>query len=151
MQYPSENGILSSFQDRARTFLTLFFFFLAYDLVLYAEASEEQIKIAMECLNQFNLLSGHKIIMQKSSIFFSKDVESTLGRKISSILEIQTTATLKKYLGTPSITGRVHTDLYQGLVERIESKMEGWTTKHLSLARRNVLSLCILCNQPSCQ
>ena len=81
--------------------------FFADDLILLAEASIDQIQVVMECLDQFCTLSGQKVSLNKSSIFFLRNVETTLANNISSLSQIPTTSNLDRYLGAPSITGRL--------------------------------------------
>lgn len=52
------------------------------DMVLIVEASEEQIRIVKNCLNIFELMSGQKVSLQKSQIYFSKNVETSLVDRI---------------------------------------------------------------------
>ena len=86
--------------------------FFADDLLFFAEASENQIQIIMECLNLFCSMSGQKVSLKKSSIFFSKGVEKTMVEKISNISKIPITTKRDKYLGTPAINGRMYSGLY---------------------------------------
>ena len=46
-----------------------------------------------------------------------------MAERISSISKIPITSTLGKYLGTPSITGRLSDDLYSYTVEKIATCM----------------------------
>lgn len=45
--------------------------FFADDLMLFAEASENQIRLIMDCLNSFSEMSGLKVNLSKSLIFCS--------------------------------------------------------------------------------
>ena len=100
--------------------------FFADDLILSAEASVEQINIVMDCLNLFCQASRQQVSLQKSSIFFSKNVDPTLVTNISSISGIPTTSNLGKYLGAPSIHGRTHQGLFQPILDKIGARLEGW-------------------------
>lgn len=42
------------------------------DMLLFAEASEEQVQVIMDCLNCFCIHSGKKVNMAKTKLFFSK-------------------------------------------------------------------------------
>ena len=125
-----------------------FFFFFADDLILFAEATEEQMEVVMECLERFSHLSGQKISRQKSSIFFSQGVEEQKKEVISTISGKPTTKNMGTYLGTSSIHGRITVGSYQLIDDRIGSRLEGWKTKHIALAGRNTLAQSILTSIP---
>ena len=114
--------------------------FFADDLLLFAEATEDQIITIMDCLNLFCSASGQKISLQKSNIFFSRGVEERTATNITVFAQINSKTSLDKYLGTPSLTGRIHTDLFRQLWEKIEERLDGWKAKHLSLEGINVLA-----------
>lgn len=59
------------------------FLFLADDLLLFAEASEDQMEITVACLNQFCSTSRQKVNLQKSCMTFSKEVNEETARKIA--------------------------------------------------------------------
>ena len=94
----------------------------------------------MGCLQQFCNGSGQRVSFQKSSILFSKTVNTTVAEEISNISGIPVTTNL----GNPSIHGRMQPELYQNLLDRINSRLEGWKTKHLSLPGRNVIPQSVL-------
>lgn len=66
----------------ARTIPPLSHLFFADDLLLFSEASEKQIRVIMECLNQFCLASSQKVNLQKSYIALFKDVEESTAFRI---------------------------------------------------------------------
>lgn len=58
------------------------------NVVLFAEASLEQIKIIKHCLDSFCDWSGQKVSFDKSQIYFSANVHKDLASQISSIANI---------------------------------------------------------------
>ena len=68
--------------------------------------------------------------------------------EISKFSEIPITIDLGRYRGTPSIHGRMKPDLYQKVTDHMEARLEGWKTKYLSLAERNVLAQSVLSSIP---
>ena len=59
--------------------------FFADDLLLFAKASKEQIKVIMNCMNTFCVVSSQKLSLHKSSIAFSFEVDKVAAHKISTI------------------------------------------------------------------
>ena len=49
--------------------------------------------------------------------FFSRNVKEDVAKRISEISKISVTTKLEKYLGVPSITGRVHVGLFQHVLD----------------------------------
>ena len=87
--------------------------FFADDLVLFAEASSDQMLVILECLDLFCSLSGQTVSLQKSNIGFSNGIKSKVASLISNLAKISHTYNLGKYLGVPSIHGRVTHHLFQ--------------------------------------
>ena len=57
--------------------------FFANDMVLFAEASVEQIQVIMDCLNRFCMSSGQRINFQKSQLFVSSNVDKSIAEELS--------------------------------------------------------------------
>ena len=93
--------------------------FFADDLLLFVEASENQINAIMECLEKFYIIYGQKVSLQKPSIAFSRNVKEDVTKRISEISKISVTTKLEKYLGIPSITGCVHARLFQHVLDKV--------------------------------
>jgi len=81
-----------------------FLSFLAYDTVLFTEASIKQARIIQECLDHFCMNSSQKVNLEKSQVFFSANTDQIV---VSVTLGISTTQDLEKYLGIPTINDRV--------------------------------------------
>ncbi|CAL1388618.1 unnamed protein product [Linum trigynum] len=137
------NGIWKPIQlIRGGTKLTHLFF--ADDLVLFAEASQEQVEVIMDCLDQFCDASGELVSKDKSRIYFSKNVKRDLGRDMRNRLGFAMTQDLCRYLGVPVLHGRVKKQTYQYLLDRVDQRLAGWKAESLSLAGRVTLALYVL-------
>ena len=122
--------------------------FFVDDLLLFAEATEEQIKIILDRLDSFCTIASQKVSLNKSSIAFSTDVDAEVAVRIADISKIPVVPKLDKYLGIPSIMGRVNSSLFQHIIDRIEGRLEGWKAKNLTFAGRTVLSKAVLTSTP---
>ena len=96
--------------------------FFADDLILFAEAWMGQIKAVMKCLEIFCSMSSQKVSLHKSSIFFSKNVAKEVAEDIVKIAGILLTKDLGRYLGFPSLHGRIEQVHFQQLLDRLNSK-----------------------------
>lgn len=73
--------------------------FFADDIMLFAEASEDQEALIRTGLQYFCLASGQKVNFQKSTVFFSLNVSNEVANDLSQNLGIAITQDIGKYLG----------------------------------------------------
>lgn len=118
--------------------------FFTEDMVFFAKATIKQIDVVMRCLNPFFVSLGRRVNFNKSSIFVSKNVDPTLANQLATMSNIPITDCFGKYLGVPSIHGRVKGSLYQDVIDRVSARLEGWKAKYLSFVGRHVLAQSVL-------
>ena len=122
--------------------------FFADDLVLFAEVSLNQASIIKYCLEVFCKHSGQKVSVEKTKIFFSKNVNHTQAKEISDHLGFSTSANLGKYLGIPLHHDRIIKATYNHVLEQIQNKFSSWGAKTLAMAGRITLSKAVLASMP---
>lgn len=118
------------------------------DLVLVAEASSSQIQLVKTILHEFGSVSGQKVNLGKSQVFFSANVPERLANSLSQEIEIQATQDLGIYLGAPMLHQRISKNSFQFLIDRMRAKLSGWKAKNLSMAGRITLAQSTLANIP---
>lgn len=121
--------------------------FFADDLLLFAEASIEQITVILYCLHESFSLS-EQVSFLKSNIFFSKLVIAKAKETIVNKCGFTPSLNLELYLGAPSIHSRMRTSIYQHLIDRVDSRLHSWKTKYLLLASRITLANSVLNSIP---
>lgn len=89
----------------SRTGPLLTHLFFADDLVLFAEASVDQMTEIKRCLELFCEASGQRISLNKSEIFFSPNVSNGDATDLLAIEGMPQTEDLGRYLSVPSIHG----------------------------------------------
>ncbi|XP_019157950.1 PREDICTED: uncharacterized protein LOC109154673 [Ipomoea nil] len=114
------------------------------DTLLDAEASVEQLSVIQQCLSRFCEASGQKISLSKSQVFFSRNTSPDVATAISATLNIPVTTNLGRYLGVPSVHGRVTQATFSRLLDRVMMRLEGWRSKTLSFARRVAMAKTVL-------
>ncbi|XP_019189720.1 PREDICTED: uncharacterized protein LOC109184127 [Ipomoea nil] len=122
----------------------------ADDMVLFTEASMEQVAVIRRCFDHFCEASGQRLSLGKSQVFFSKNTPSELKEAISLELRIPSTTDLGRYLGVPSLHGRVTSATFSGLLDRVRGRLDGWRSKTLSLAGRITLAKAALLPKEVC-
>nr|KYP65495.1 hypothetical protein KK1_011731 [Cajanus cajan] len=106
----------------------------ADDLILFVEASMDQVGVIQACLDNFCASSGQKVSLEKTKIFFSKNVPHTVRNDISSALSFQRTENLGKYLGIPAHHSRTRRNDYQSVINSVTKRLSGWKASTLSFA-----------------
>lgn len=125
--------------------------------MLLAEADPNQARVINEVLESFYNSSEAMVHMTKAKVFFSKNIMEMERIRIGSMLGFIITQDLGKYLGMPLLHSRVTKHTYQEIIDKVDRRLSGWNTSHLSLAGRitlaqSVLQAAYLChanNQPS--
>lgn len=110
-----------------------------------------------EVLESFYNSSEAMVNRTKTKVFFSKNIMERERIRIGSMLGFIITQDLGKYLGMPLLHYRVTKHTYQEIIDKVDRRLSGWNTSHLSLAGRitlaqSVLQAAYLChanNQPS--
>lgn len=103
-------------------------------MVLFSEASIDQAMVIMSCLEVFCKASGERVNNHKSSIFFSGNTPIDVKQAIVDKMGIPKVQDLGKYLGIPSIHGRLKKETFRGILEKMRSRLTGWKSKTLSLS-----------------
>ncbi|KAK9944849.1 hypothetical protein M0R45_010396 [Rubus argutus] len=113
--------------------------FFADDLMLFAEASQEQADTLKLCLDIFCSLSGQSVSYDKSLIYCSPNTTSDLAVDISNTCGSPLTSDLGKYLGMPLVHSRVTKYTYASLLEKAQCRLSSWKCKTLRMAGRLTL------------
>ncbi|KAL4298891.1 hypothetical protein AHAS_Ahas17G0046200 [Arachis hypogaea] len=112
----------------------------ADDIMLFAEASQGQIRNIKKCLEIFCEASGQVINAQKTQIFFSKKVNNECREMIVKEAGYKETKEIGRYLGSYIVEGRDSKRNYGHILDKVKNKLKGWKQKSLSIAGRVVLA-----------
>lgn len=118
--------------------------FFVDDLVLFGEATLENAGVMKSIINEFSQYFGHEVNRGKSKLFFSADTDGEIRTNIGNFLGFQITADLESYLGVPLFHTRTKKSPFQFIVDKIQSKLNGYDAKLLSLAGRIILAKSVL-------
>jgi ribonuclease HI len=100
-------------------------------------------------LDDFCHLSGQKVNLSKSKVFFSPNVNPNLRHHLCGILGVSSTPNIGKYLGFPlRPNGRSSRD-FDFIVEKVQAKLSSWKAKLLSPAGRVVLIQAVTSSIPA--
>ncbi|OMO87284.1 reverse transcriptase [Corchorus capsularis] len=113
--------------------------FFADDLMLFAEASEDQVNVITDVLDEFAKASGLRVSLEKSKLWFSPNVHQQKATVLSRLCGIPLAQELGTYLGVPIIHGKVSKATYQHVVDKVLRRLANWKGKVLSYAGRRTL------------
>lgn len=122
--------------------------FFADDLLLFGHATPSQVALTKRLLDHFCSLSGQKVSMAKTKMFFSKNTPTRDARNICHTLGFSITLDLGRYLGVPLLHSRVTKDTYKYIEDQTRRKLAGWKATTLSLAGRLTLAKSVLSTLP---
>ena len=121
----------------------------ADDTMFFLQASKENCKALNLILSRYEAASGQTINSEKSALTFSRKAPAELKAMIKRELHIQKEGGVGKYLGLPEQFGRRKRDLFASIIDRIQQKARGWSTKFLSSAGKLVMLQSVLSPIPS--
>ena len=93
----------------------------------------------MDILDLYALASRQCINFEKSSIYFSSNTEARHREWIKNILGVKEVARFESYLGLPTLIGRSKYQTFSFLKDRVWKKLQGWKSKLLLRAGKEVL------------
>lgn len=91
-------------------------------------------------MDTFCELSGQKISLAKSKVYFSPNVSLEDREEMCGVLGFISTPNLGKYLGFPLRQPRSLSRDFNFVIERVQNKLQGWKACMLSMAGRITLS-----------
>ncbi|KAL3506894.1 hypothetical protein ACH5RR_032276 [Cinchona calisaya] len=93
----------------------------------------------LQIIKLYETTSKQLVNLDKSSIFFNRNTNYGIQGDICVILGNVRKVTQGKYLGLPMVITRSKHQVFGAAKERVSSKINGWKSKLLSLAGKEVL------------
>uniref|UniRef100_A0A803PJ09 Reverse transcriptase domain-containing protein n=1 Tax=Cannabis sativa TaxID=3483 RepID=A0A803PJ09_CANSA len=121
----------------------------ADDSYLYCKATSPEATRIQEVLGKFEAASGQKVNFSKSSIFFSTNTVLATRMDISNFLGMTIAGENSLSLGLPSTISRNKSAVLGFLKERVRKRIQGWESKFLSRAGKDVLIKTVAQSLPS--
>lgn len=122
--------------------------FFADDILLFCQASRDQLHIVSETLKDFCEASGMRVNLDKSRMCCSKTVAHATQESFSSIMGFRRASNLGKYLGIPLIKGRVTRDVFLPILDKVNARLASWKTRMLNKAGKLCLAKSVLTSIP---
>ncbi|XP_038988045.1 uncharacterized protein LOC120112546 [Phoenix dactylifera] len=120
----------------------------ADDCLLLARARTTEARVLRRVVAAYCAASGQRVNFSKSTISFSPSTESGVRQEIRGILQIPEQEGMLTYLGVPITGRRLRVAECSGLVQRVQSRLEGWRASSLSMMGRVTLVRAVLGSLP---
>ena len=111
----------------------------ADDCIIFSSANPSSSSHLKKLIDTFCQFSGQSLNTSTSSIYYALMTSKCHRRQTKNIFGIKKNNNKqKKYLGLPLINGRVTKNLFNHIITKMDSKLNVWYNKYLSLAGRTV-------------
>jgi hypothetical protein len=111
----------------------------ADDSLLFVQNNIQQAQEVKRVIQRFEKGTGQLISPNKCSIMFSKKAPPQTQLDVKHVLEIQQSTFEEKYLGFPTIEGRVKKNKLTTSKDKLRKKMNDWNGKVMSMAAKETL------------
>ncbi|XP_071921851.1 uncharacterized protein [Coffea arabica] len=113
--------------------------FFADDSLIFCNADKEEASELVQILRKYEKGSGQSINLEKSSVFFSRNVSHQRKGEVRQSLGTIQVATQGKYLGLPMVITRSKQQVFGFIKDSISKRMKNWKNKLLSQGGKEVL------------
>lgn len=111
----------------------------ADDSLIFTRATTEDYTHLKALFDCYATASGQIFNYEKSSMFFSGQVQSSQVAAIQSIFQFNVVSKHEKYLGLPSMVGRKRNTFFKDIKLRVLSKISNWRDKIFSSGGKETL------------
>ncbi|XP_058758128.1 uncharacterized protein LOC131631355 [Vicia villosa] len=121
----------------------------ADDCFLFCRASISEVTNIMEILKTYEAASGQEVNLNKSEVFFSRNLSIPAQEDIARIMGVRHVLGTGTYLGLPSMIGRSKKATFEFIKDRIWKRINSWKGRSLSKAGKEVMIKSVLQSIPS--
>lgn len=122
---------------------------LADDCLIFCGAEMVQWQVLKGILQSYEVASGQKVNLDKTSLFFSSNTRIEVQDLLTQSIGARHCTDTKTYLGLPSVVGKAKYRVFSSIKGRIEKRIKTWHNKFLSQAGKKVLIKSVLQSLPT--
>ncbi|KAL3038161.1 hypothetical protein AAZX31_01G114300 [Glycine max] len=115
----------------------------ADDCFLFFQAPPKEGEAMRHILSLYELASGQSINLNKSKIFYSRNVPSNVQNTITNIMGAECLG-MGRYLGVPSLVGRSKRAVFGHVRDKVWKRIQSWEGHWLSSAGNEVMIKAVL-------
>ncbi|KAL0368126.1 UNVERIFIED_CONTAM: hypothetical protein Scaly_1031500 [Sesamum calycinum] len=121
----------------------------ADDVIIFSKGTRKELKILMDFLHHYEVISGHRINKEKSSFTVDKRTPNLRIQCIQHVTGFRLKHLPIIYLGAPLFKGNKKGVLFDELVQKIKNRISGWEKALLSHGGRLQLIKSVLSAMPT--
>ncbi|KAL9673511.1 hypothetical protein QQ045_029770 [Rhodiola kirilowii] len=107
--------------------------------MFFIKALLEEANRFKDILNEYEVISGQKINVEKSEICFSRTIPEDIKADVAEIFGIHQVEIHSRYLGLPLLMGQRRSEAFKGVLEKAWKRVSEWKCKFLSTAGSEIL------------
>lgn len=119
------------------------------DSYFYCKAGESEAQKLVEILSKFELASGQKINLGKSSVFFSTNTRTFARQQLCSSLRIAEAQDDSMYLGLPNMMKKSKVTTLGFLKDKVRRRTQSWEGKLINQGGKEVLVKALIQSLPT--
>lgn len=128
---------------------TLTHMFFADDSHIYCRANVFEATNLNSLLQKFELASGQKVNLGKSSVFFSSNIIRSNREEVCRELQMTEADAGSTYLGLPNMLSRNKTALLGFLKDKVQNRISNWDGRNISKSGKEILIKTVAQTLPS--
>ncbi|XP_027172745.1 uncharacterized protein LOC113772350 [Coffea eugenioides] len=113
--------------------------FFADDSLIFCKANKQEADEIMKVLKVYEIASGQLINLDKSAVFFSKNMDCAQRGEVCQALGGMMEAKQGKYFGLPMVVSRTKDQIFGFVRESIKRRLQNWKNKFLSSAGKGIM------------
>ncbi|XP_022870779.1 uncharacterized protein LOC111390020 [Olea europaea var. sylvestris] len=120
----------------------------ADDMIIFANGQKQSIRRVLDCLEQYEGVSGQLVNRDKCGIILSRWAYTSQIRRLEIVTGFRYQQQPFTYLGVPLFKGTKRSFLYDDLIQKIRNRISGWASRLLSPGGRITLLRSVLSSIP---
>lgn len=115
----------------------------ADDVMIFTKGTTSAVQVVKQVIDEFSAISGLTVSQQKCGVFIC-GVSAEIAHQMRGILNMPAGNFPFRYLGIPLHGRSLRSTEFQGLLQKLKEKVQGWQAKHLSYTGRLTLIQSVL-------
>jgi hypothetical protein len=116
----------------------------ADDSIIFLEATRSSLQALRGVLQDYEVSSGQKVNLGKSSVYFGPGCDEELKNSLKSNIGISSEALSERYLGLPTVVGKSKDGCFKYITDRTWNKVNGLKGQGMSKAAKGTLVKSVL-------
>ena len=111
----------------------------ADDITLFFEANGQQASVVNKAIQVFVRSTGQLVSHEKCSLLFNYVCPVSRMEEVKEVLSVQNCTFEEKYLGLPTLEGRMKAEKFQPINDRFNKRLSDWNERYMAMAAKEVL------------